>query len=428
MMLHEVFPDPDDHIRRYVRGVMFHQDAFKGGVPGQVVDLELVPEQFNRHDLQAVAVDHERARIGYLPASDAARWHDVVLAANRAGFSVWVRGELGLFDFGDEDRLVPTLFIPLNQRMCELADRFGVGTTITWLLDAVGESVRAEMLESAWDEFPRSLVKKVARHAEQFTELTWPTNPPAGLRSRVEAPGVLYPYLKALVLRQRREQAEQRHLEAGQRRAERQAEAERLRAERIRLKEEARQARQDQVRDGMERGWTNREIGADLGVSLGTVEKLKREVRRRETWDPSREERAARLNRKVRRGEAWDHNKEERAARLDRAHDALELQVQGRSRAEIGQRMSLSEATVKMLLRDAKFYIDPATDPARRRLACAAAAAQREGATRAKFQCDQGLSKPKLAEAWKDADVLEPSGNDRRVVDCALNTKRTLEE
>ena len=389
MMLHEVFPDPEDHFRRYVRGVMFHQDGFKGGVPGQVVDLELVPEQFNRHDLQAVAVDHERARIGYLPASDAARWHDVVLAANRAGFSVWVRGELGLFDFGDEDRLVPTLFISLNQRMCELADRFGVGAAITWLLDAVGESVRAEMLESAWDEFPRSLVKKVARHAEQFTELTWPTNPPAGLRSRVEAPGVLYPYLKALVLRQRREQAEQRHLEADQRRGERQAEAERLRAERIRLKEEARQARLDQVRDGMERGWTNREIGSDLGVSLSTVEKLKREVRR---------------------GEAWDRNSEERAARLDRAREALGLQGQGRSRAEIGQRVSLSEATVKMLLRDAKFYIDPASDPARRRLACAAAAARRDGATRAKFQCDQGLSKPKSTEAWKDADVLEPSG------------------
>jgi DNA-directed RNA polymerase specialized sigma24 family protein len=245
------------------------------------------------------------------------------------------------------------------------------------------------MLESAWDEFPRSLVKKVARHAEQFTELTWPTNPPAGLPSRVKAPGVLYPYLKALVLRQRREQAEQRHLEADQRRAERQAEAERLRAERIRLKEEARQARLDQVRDGMERGWTNREIGSDLGVSLGTVEKLKREVRR---------------------GEAWDRNSEERAARLDRAREALGLQGQGRSRAEIGQRMSLSEATVKMLLRDAKFYIDPDSDPARRRLACAAAPARRDGATRAKFQCDQGLSKPKSTEAWKDADVLEPSG------------------
>ena len=410
MMLHEVFPDPDDHFRRYVRGVMFHQDGFKGGVPGQVVDLELVPEQFNRHDLQAVAVDHERARIGYLPASDAARWHDVLLAANRAGFSVWVRGELGLFDFGDEDRLVPTMFIPLNQRMCELADRFGVGAAITWLLDAVGESVRAEMLEWAWDEFPRSLVKKVARHAEQFAELTWPTNPPAGLRSRVEAPGVLYLYLKALVLRQRREQAEQRHLEASQRRAERQAEADRLRAERIRLKEEARQTRQDQVRDGMKRGWTNREIGADLGVSMATVEKLKREVRRSETWDPNSDEKAARLNRKVRGGEAWDHNREERAARLDRAREALGLQGQGLSRAEIGQRMSLSKETVEMLLRDAKFYTDPASDPARRRLAYAAAAARRGGTVRCNFQADQGLSKPKAAEAWKDADVLGPSG------------------
>jgi len=160
----------------------------------------------------------------------------------------------------------------------------------------------------------------------------------------------------------------------------------------------------------MERGWTNREIGADLHVSLGTVEKLKREVRRSETWDPNTEERTARLSREVRGGTAWDHNRKERAARLGRAREALGLQGQGLSRAEIGQRMSISEATVKMLLRDAKFYSDPASDPARRRLAYAAAAAKRGRTTRCNFQVDQGLSKPKAVEAWKDADVLGQSG------------------
>lgn len=90
--------------------------------------------------------------------------------------------------------------------------------------------------------------------------------------------------------------------------------------------------------------------------------------------------------------------------------------------------MSLSEATVKMLLRDAKFYIDPASDPARQWLAQAATAARQEGSTRGKFQTDHGLSKPKSAEAWKDADVLEPSGNDRRLVVYGLTAKRTLEE
>ena len=392
LVLHEVFTDPDDHFRRYLRGVLFHQDAFMGGVPGQFVDLELVPERFNRHDVQAVAVDHERARVGYLPAADAARWHDILLAVNRAGFSVWVHGELSLVDFGEQDRLVPTLFIPMSHRMTELGDRFGVGAVIAWLLEAVGESVRAEMLESAWEEFPRSLVKRVAQHAEQFTELTWPTNPPAGLPSRVEAPGVIYPYLKAVVLRQRSAQAERRRVEAGQRRAEREAEAVRLRAERIRLKEEARRARQDQqsrVRDGMERGLTNQEIVADCGISMTMVEKLKREVRG---------------------GGPWDRNGEERAARLGRAREALRLQGQGLSRSAIGGRMSLSEATVKMLLRDAKFYSDPTSDPARRGLAHAAAVAQQGRTTRGNFQVDQGLSKPKAVEAWKDADVLGQSG------------------
>lgn len=441
-MLYEVFPDPDDHYPRWVRGVMFYPDAFLGRSPGHVVDLELVPERFNRHDVTAVSVDHEGVRVGYLAASEAARWHDVLLAANRAAFSVWVHGELDLVDFGDEDRLAPTLFIPLSRRMCELADRFGLGDTITRLLNTVGESVRAEMMESAWRDFPRTLVQKLARHADQFTELTWPTSPPAGIRSRLEAPGVLSPYLKELVLRQRREQAGMDRLEVEQRRAERQAEVERLRAERIRLKEEARQSRLDQVRDGMERGWTNREIGADTGASLHTVGKLKREVRDGETWDDSDEERAAhlyrarealrlqglrraeigagldvpwytvgKLQREVRGGEAWNHNSDVRAARLDRAREALRLQGQGLSRAEIGQRMSLGMETVITLLRDAKFYADPDSDPSRRRLAAAAAAAMRCGVVRSSFQADQALSKPKAAEAWKDADVLvERSG------------------
>ena len=140
---------------------------------------------------------------------------------------------------------------------------------------------------------------------------------------------------------------------------------------------------------GMEGDLTNREIAAHLGVSSGVVEKLKREVRG---------------------GEAWDRNSEERAARMNRAREALGLQAQGRSRVEICQRMSLSPETVKMLLRDAKFYADPASDPVRRTLAYAAAAARRDGVVRSKFQADQGLTKPKSAEAWKDADVLPPSG------------------
>ena len=54
--------------------------------------------------------------------------------------------------------------------------------------------------------------------------------------------------------------------------------------------EQVRAFRLERVRQGMEAGWTNAQLGADLGVSAGTVEKLKREVRGEPSQHNSRSE------------------------------------------------------------------------------------------------------------------------------------------
>ena len=61
---------------------------------------------------------------------------------------------------------------------------------------------------------------------------------------------------------------------------------------------------------------------------------------------------------------------------------------------------------MKAVLRDGKFYSDPATAPARLRTAHLAAKARRCGLTRAQFQAEQRLSPAKAKEAWRDSDVL----------------------
>ncbi|WP_435771399.1 hypothetical protein [Nocardioides sp. SYSU DS0651] len=101
-----------------------------------------------------------------------------------------------------------------------------------------------------------------------------------------------------------------------------------------------------------------------------------------------------------------DYNAEQRAQRLDRCARAVALQRSGLSRAEVAKELGVGQETAEQLLRDGKFYAEPAMDPARQKAAGAARVAQAAGQTRAEFQQSGGLSRAKAFEAWKDAAVL----------------------
>lgn len=95
-----------------------------------------------------------------------------------------------------------------------------------------------------------------------------------------------------------------------------------------------------------------------------------------------------------------------RRERLQRCQEAVELQAGGETRKQIAARFAVSEESVASLLRDGKFYADPASDPVRLGIAKSAAAAQQLGMTRADFRAEKGLSAAKADEAWRDADVM----------------------
>lgn len=384
------FPDTGSRYRRVLRGFAFNADPFTGrATAGCVVDLELVAERFNAHDLQAVAVDYAGARLGYLPAGEAACWHDVLLAMNRAGQSVWTRGELKELDAEGQPVLSPVVSVPNYTAVCDLAEEFGLMAVFERLLTTVGPDVRAEMLEWAWEDFPAPLVRKVARHADSFPALTWPTHPPAGLRSHAAIPGILPVLLKEKVVLERQLQAQARHEAAfyakQQRAAAREAAKAAAKETRETRQRGRRQALLDAAAAGLAQGQTNREIAADLGVSSATVTTLRSELRG---------------------GQAWDRNAEQQLARLERAKIALALQRQGLSLQQIAEQTSVSQEGVTSLLRDAKFHTDLASDVPRWDRAQAAKRAKAQSKTRRQFQDSAQLSASKAEEAWMDASLI----------------------
>lgn len=94
-------------------------------------------------------------------------------------------------------------------------------------------------------------------------------------------------------------------------------------------------------------------------------------------------------------------------ARGERGVQALELQRNGSSRAEIATALGISQDTVKSMLRDAKFYENPEADPSRLALAREARQARDQGVAREVFQIERGITSGKSTEAWRDAAMLD---------------------
>lgn len=106
------------------------------------------------------------------------------------------------------------------------------------------------------------------------------------------------------------------------------------------------------------------------------------------------------------------YNIRARSERVARSQRALELATAGHTRNQIAAELGVSPDAARELVRDARFYADPATDPARRELAVAAAIARRTGQTRAKFAAEHQLSESKAKGTWRDAEILNanPAG------------------
>jgi hypothetical protein len=101
-------------------------------------------------------------------------------------------------------------------------------------------------------------------------------------------------------------------------------------------------------------------------------------------------------------------NRTQREERLARCREAVAHQAAGLSGREIAETLNVAQETVKILLRDGKFYAAPESDPDRSDAAIAAAEARERGLTKQQFMVERGITTPKANEAWKDADILFP--------------------
>lgn len=375
-----------EYFETFPRGVLYHDALFKGLKRAQSVEVELVPEPGNPHDSHAVALDYRGRRFGYLSAGIADSWHDIVRAANVAGLSVWANGRLDAFEFDDGGRSVsPTLMLPRYDEQRLLADRFGLMARAEALLAEFDETSREELLEASREELPGPMERALRAHAARYPEFCW--SPPTSRRGRV--PGVLYLAFRGIARRERLDRAEARREAASRARAEKLAARLQARQEAAEARERTRRERFERAAAAVESGLSNEDLGAELGVSASTAAALKREVR----------------------GHAWNRNAEVRAERMQRCAQAVKLQDDGLTRAQIAIELACGTDTVGGLLRDGRFFADPSSDKARGMLAAEAAHASSSGMTRAQWRASRGLSAAKAAEAWKDADVLHLSGS-----------------
>lgn len=342
-----------------VRGATYADPALLHYAPGQWQRLwgELVPEPFNEHDPNAVAIDVDGVRIGYLSATYVRYAHTCICALNNRGFRVlvpvryrtrYVR-ELKLFmvdafvarpTFEEFDKLLPT------QEECD--------ALLQPLWDALEESVREQI---ARDRF--RLTEETLAHLIDLRHMAPEVGLPAIPRlSAVSYEANKFVSKKLVPWRWKRDQRIVDAFEDGWR----QVDISRMQGvssnivSRVlrdagidtstpRVSPRQRQLR-DQIVERLTQGSTRREAMEELGVSASEVSAA---IKGAGISVPSR----AGLN---------DYTRDSMRARLETCRRAVELADAGLTYAQIADTLEVGHSTIKTLLRDGRFFQDPTTN------------------------------------------------------------------
>lgn len=348
----------------YVRGAYFHKAAFKALHDRQIVDVELVPEQGNPYDKWAVALHVDRKRIGYIGSDYASLWQDIVRAFNRSGKTVVAPGIIV-----DAEGCVATAFLPWLRWAKPYGPEFHEEcAAITGALSS-GES------DALLGIFPTrhssATIARLQGLANLAPSLNWGSQDPGE-----DLPIQLVWHLLRIFDQRQTEKRESDELLLKQQRAE----AFQLRAEdrmsfvaiaaklgcspgiaskRYRqhleglainernlhetLMAEGDSNFTEQVLAMYAEGSSVGSIASSLGSSHGTVSRTLKD--------------SGVL--------IIDRNAEARRERLERCREACRLQSQGYLRRDIAATIGVSAGTVKILLKDGKFFDAPATDSER---------------------------------------------------------------
>lgn len=353
------------------------------------LDVELVPEPDNSFDHWAVAVHMDGRKAGFIGAHQAAWWHDVIAGLNRSGTGVVTAARIE--EWGPE----PLVYIALpkwEQRLA-LATDLGLIGQVEQVLRALPTDVLDDLLGRAFDPLTSQDAEALYSVAHLAPSLSWNR----GTHYGSPDPGTPSPYFSHTLrewLLERREQARvEREARALERKRERE---EQRRAAEERREQAARQREKDraQALDLWNQGLSMAAIARELGCSGSKVSALLREA-----GAPPRSPAVHGEN---------EANVRARQERLERCRTVLTMQREGATRRQIGEALGLSMDSVKMLLRDARFYEDPTTNPQRYEQVKRCAELRRQGWTREQVGAELEVSEKSAKSLVRDAEILFP--------------------
>lgn len=321
-----------------VRGSQFFADVLRRHGSGRTF-VDLVPEPGNPYDHQAVAIDLTGKRIGYLAATIASSVHSTVRQLNYSTFAASVPCEV----IAQPQRRIhgeiiseitgAKVAVPTYQRLKTYFDEDAHVNDIWEIWSALSDDVKERIQKDGWH-----LSHNTGREfwAQQ------------DLAPRIGFPRIYHhealPRVIELFLRDRR--LERRARQEAQRKAAREA------------KEQAKAAKvaadkrvEDSVIEMSGTVSSLAQLARDLGISTGRVKRIL------VAHDLSTD-----LGAKTSYNETNSTLMQDRVARC---FEILDLQASGLTRCAISERLGISVDTVKLLLKDGRFYRDPEAFPGR---------------------------------------------------------------
>lgn len=316
------YPHFESHDRHFVRGAFAHQDALdKVGVVSEQL-MELVPEPGNPHDPWAVALHVRGDRIGYISSETAGSLHEYIVGHNRRGRAVVASGAISCNASGEFQAAV---HLPWWRHQEDFRRESGVPKECEALLRAVPEDALLRIMINSQhlDEPDIETLWDLRRFAPT---LIWPA------RSEAEMP---VPLRFVLTDMDKKRKLDIREANAKQREAQK---AEKHREKQAHEKE--RKMLNSAICGLASAGMTIAQIKVVLRCSEQIVRKAIQ---------------AAGIT-------AFNTNMIARDKKLARGKVALRMQRAGETRGHIAAELGCSVDTVKDMLRDAKFFEDPASD------------------------------------------------------------------
>lgn len=155
-----------------VSGVFYYQESIRKLPIGADLIAELIPEPSNPHDFNAVCVEVEGLKVGYLGRGLAVFWHDIVVHLNKQGFFVQT---LAFIEESTEDYLEYGILLdlPTFNQWGEVHAAVGLDIEFYALRNALPPELWQRLLDNCWDELSDADHRSVAQFRDVVPSAKW---------------------------------------------------------------------------------------------------------------------------------------------------------------------------------------------------------------------------------------------------------------